>query len=381
MLDAGKTDGAVSARGAVDGWPDVSFVVPCYNVASTLPQAIASLLAQTYDAIEIVAVDDASTDATLRELHAWAAADARVRVVEHPLNRGYGAAMNSGIAEARGTWIGILEPDDWVRPGMVSALLSAARGIEARVDVVKAPYLRVVERLGRAQFSQCAYRGRVEPTGTPFALGGEASAQLLRQHPSIWSALYCREFLDEAGIGFPEHPGSGWADNEFFYRSLLGAKCIVYVDEPFYCYREDTPEQLAQTVRAHPCLPLQRWLDLDDVVRELGVQDGALLQAHTTRAFDYLSSCIDAGVANQEDVAALRACVFARLDPARVAAEEAIAPELKRLFAVETGTHYDEATAQQLFSHYRRSEFAYMVRSNGASFAARHLARYLLKRG
>lgn len=416
----------------------VSIIVPCYNVAPTLDQALGSLCAQTYTNLEIIAVNDASTDETPAKLDKWAQGDARIQVIHNVQNCGYGASMNKGLSAAQGSWIGILEPDDWVLPTMVETLVGAAEAAVApgradvagaadvaqagggaqgagaadvvqvagaqvaqkadaagaqvaqkadaagtqvaqgEIEVIKAPYIRVSQQGAKQDYAQCAYRFRVQPVGTPFRLG-EENVQLLRQHPSIWSALYRKAFLDKANIRFPEHPGSGWADNEFFYRTLLEASNIVYVDEPFYCYCEDSTDQEQAALRAHPTLALQRWIDLDNILKTMPEQGKPVLLAHTLRAFDYLASTLDAVGEADERIAALQQEVFDRLDPALVAEEGGIAPRLKEQFAHARGLAFDKKQARRLYTRYRRKEFTYMIKSNGPGFALRHLVGYVTR--
>ena len=96
--------------------PWVSVVVPAYQGGAYLDQALTSLAAQTDKNWECVIVDDASPDDTGARAAAWAARDARFRVLTHDRNQGTLAAKNHGIAEARGTWIKPLDQDDRLHP-------------------------------------------------------------------------------------------------------------------------------------------------------------------------------------------------------------------------------------------------------------------------
>jgi len=104
----------------------VSVLVPTYNSAATLPRAVQSALAQDLRDLEILIIDDGSSDATAAVATAQAAADPRVRVISLPVNRGKPAAMNTGIAQARGEWIAVLDADDWYAPHRLGVMLAAA---------------------------------------------------------------------------------------------------------------------------------------------------------------------------------------------------------------------------------------------------------------
>ena len=92
--------------------PQISVLVPVYNVAPYLEQCLSSLTGQTFQNIEIICVDDGSTDGSGRILDDHAAVDSRIRVV-HKSNSGYGKTMNIALDLAKGDYIAILESDDY----------------------------------------------------------------------------------------------------------------------------------------------------------------------------------------------------------------------------------------------------------------------------
>ena len=360
--------------------PYVSILVPVYNASATLAQALGSLARQTFSNIEILLIDDASTDDSPAMLAAFAERDPRASLLTHRANAGYGAAMNDGLALARGEWVGILEPDDYLEPSFVETLLKAVSPHENNgvfPDVAKAAYWRISHENGAEVSTPCAYRGRVKPVGKPFALGARANRNLFQHHPSIWSALYRASFLREGGIRFPEYPGAGWADNEFFYRTLLGARAIVYVDKPLYCYREDSESEELAFFARNPLLPLTRWFALDAIVEDLGVSAEPVLEAHTVRGFDYLDSTVRAGAGSNPQVVELRDAMFARMSPERVFSQTLIPPRMKQLFASVRGLPFDERRAQLLYAHALLGETARMLRYNGPAFFVEHLGRFL----
>lgn len=104
--------------------PLISIIVPVYNVAEYLPQCLDSLVAQTYENIEIIAVDDGSTDGSGTILDEYAARDARVRPV-HIENDGVSNARNVGLSLVRGEFVGFVDSDDWVDTDMYARLAAA----------------------------------------------------------------------------------------------------------------------------------------------------------------------------------------------------------------------------------------------------------------
>jgi glycosyltransferase involved in cell wall biosynthesis len=102
----------------------VSVIVPAYNAQPFIEPAVASALRQTEQRIEVIVIDDASTDATADIVSGMRAQDARVRLLQNPTNLGPGAARNRGLAAARGSWIALLDADDLFEPQRLARLLA-----------------------------------------------------------------------------------------------------------------------------------------------------------------------------------------------------------------------------------------------------------------
>ncbi len=123
------------------GDPVVTVVVPVYNSAATLARAVHSVLNQTLAALELLIVDDGSTDNSFAIAREMAAADARVRAVRLPSNRGKPAAMNHAMDLARGRWIAVLDADDRYLPERLATLIAA--GEASGADLVADNQLHV----------------------------------------------------------------------------------------------------------------------------------------------------------------------------------------------------------------------------------------------
>src|ERR1700760_1348859 len=104
----------------------VSVIVPAYNAQTFIRESIQSALQQSYPLIEVVVVDDCSSDETALVHAQIAAADPRVRVLRNATNVGPAAARNRGIAEAKGAWIALLDADDAFEAARIKKLLGAA---------------------------------------------------------------------------------------------------------------------------------------------------------------------------------------------------------------------------------------------------------------
>lgn len=344
------------------------------NVERYLDQCLTSIENQTHRDLEIICLNDGSTDGSLAIMQAHAARDARVRVIDKP-NEGYGATCNRGLSEATGEWIAIVEPDDWVEPGMYHDLLALVDSLGGRVDIAKSAYWRVYEDGKRPLKVKCAYYRRVKPPTQPFAIG--QAAELLSHHPSIWSAIYRRSFLEEKGIRFREYPGAGWADNPFLVETLCQTNSIAYLDEPYYCYREDTIEKGIAFAQRNPLLPLERWHDMMDVLERLGVTDREVLRAQSLRGITYCCTTIEACGLDADGVREAVTRVFSRMDPELVLSDRRIKPGEKRLFAQLMGLP-DPHVSEISYVPELIRQGIHRMRTCGLSYTLASVRQYLL---
>ena len=114
--------------------PLISVVVPVYNTEKYLSRAIESIMRQTYENLEILIINDGSTDNSGHLCDEYAAKDDRIHVI-HQENCGVSAARNTGLDAARGEWIGFVDSDDWIDPSMYEKLLNAAQGRGSKIVV------------------------------------------------------------------------------------------------------------------------------------------------------------------------------------------------------------------------------------------------------
>ncbi|MFZ5975648.1 MAG: glycosyltransferase family 2 protein [Bacillota bacterium] len=112
----------------------ISIIVPVYNAQNTLGRCIESILAQAHTAFECILVDDGSTDGCASMLDAYAQKDKRIRVI-HTENKGVSSARNTGLSVARGDYIGFVDADDWIEPGMFEHLYGLIEREQADIAV------------------------------------------------------------------------------------------------------------------------------------------------------------------------------------------------------------------------------------------------------
>lgn len=314
----------------------VSVILPIYNAEPYLDQALSSVRNQTHKNLEIICVNDGSTDQSLAIIERHAAEDERIVVVDKK-NEGYGAGCNRGLDEAHGQWIAIVEPDDWIEPGMYADMLAFAAGFLQRIDVIKTPYWRIKNPNTPAEAKlNCPFVRRIHTSKEPFSIA--ECPELLRHHPCIWTALYRRDFLVDKGIRFKPIPGAGWADNPFLLETLCQARAIVYLDQAYYCYREETDDKTASFHERQWRVPFERWADMQEIIERLGVTDPGVLSAHIKRGFTYAGGVLEFNNMDENpEIAEAIKAMFEKMDPALAFAEKDTPPGIKRLFAEVRG--------------------------------------------
>src|SRR4051812_27875179 len=215
--------------------PMVSVVIPAFNVAEYLPATLRSILAQTFTDLEVVVVDDGSTDDTPAILDAVAANDPRVRPIHRPANLGRSAARNHGIDLARGTWVCPMDADDlWFR-GRLRELVAASEqypAVEAFTDDLIEFTVRPDGGIDLGQ----RYVSRVS-----WWMGGTHPLRLgpwFRDRECHMRAFIRRDLIERHGIRFPEELSAG-EDLAFYLQVAFASDAPppVRVAQANYYYR------------------------------------------------------------------------------------------------------------------------------------------------
>lgn len=202
----------------------VSIIVPVYGVEPYLRRCVDSLLAQTHRNIEIILVDDGSTDRSGEICDEYATLDARVRVIHQP-NAGVSVARNTGIEAAGGRWLSFVDPDDWIDLRMIANLLESAADVEADLVVCGFQYVEpgaepVVSRSSRT----------IELTARrALTLYGGPQNDLMT---SSCAKLYLAALVKDSWF-----PVDRFFEDEFFtYRVVAQARKVATRDDEMYYY-------------------------------------------------------------------------------------------------------------------------------------------------
>ena len=222
--------------------PAISVVIPTYNAAKFLREALDSLLAQTFPDWEAVCVNDGSTDNSLEILQEYAARDGRFHILDGP-NGGYGKAMNRGMDAARGKYMAILEPDDILPPNAYKTLFNLAE--EHGTDVTRGGLCQFYEENGEKTFNHPVDFCVKDRVFCPRYHGN-----VFFMAPNTVCALHRMDFLRGMSIRYHESPGASFQDTSFFFRSLAFAQSMLVTGAVVYLYRQDNPASSINTIDA-----------------------------------------------------------------------------------------------------------------------------------
>ena len=245
----------------------VSVLVPVFNVESYLVECIDSIINQKIKNIEIICINDGSTDSSIDILKRYAASDNRIRIIDKK-NEGYGKALNDGFAIATGEYIAIVEPDDYIPYNMLSDLYDIAEKNE--LDFVKADFYRFVTNkngdmrliYNHLDRTNSFYNRVIDTSNTP-----EVCKFIL----NTWCGIYRRNFLKEFNILHNTTPGASFQDNGFFWQTTIYAKRAMFINKPYYLNRRDNPNSSVKSRNKVYCMSeemsfIQKKLEQDEKI-------------------------------------------------------------------------------------------------------------------
>lgn len=210
----------------------VSIIVPVYNVEKYLPICIDSIICQTLREIEIICVDDGSTDNSSVILDQYAIKDERIKVV-HKKNGGYGKAVNIGMDLAQGEYVGIVDSDDYILPEMYEILYMNAK--KNNLDMIKSDFFLVYDeyllKLHNSKLND--YYNKV--------LESHYRKWYYLFIMNTWTGIYKRKFIRENSIKHNETAGASYQDNGFWIQTVSMCNNAMWLDQAFYMHRLDNP--------------------------------------------------------------------------------------------------------------------------------------------
>ena len=244
----------------------VSVIIPVYNTDHYLEQCLDSVVSQTLQDIEIICVDDGSTDRSPEILRRYEAEDARIRIVSRE-NGGLGCARNSGTEIATGEYLAFLDSDDWLDPEVLKK--SYDRITKDDADICIFGRFNHLEGCGGNRCYRLLPKRKVYPREQPFSIGGNPESLIGLSDMIVWNKLYRRSFLEENRIRFL--PVRRAEDVFFTMVALCAAKRINILNEALIHYRVMRPDSLTATLYEDPEEYIDIWLTTAEELRKRGV--------------------------------------------------------------------------------------------------------------
>lgn len=279
-------------KDAAKQMPTVSVVVPIFNQERYLEKCLDSLLAQTLPDIEIIGVDDGSSDKSGEIIDAYAAMHDNIRAI-HQANAGLGPARNTGIEAANGRYIGFVDSDDWVHPDMYKQLYEIAVGTSADI-IVEGHEEWTNGKLASKHSHPLAGRmllGRVEVDACRELFYGRSphDGETIPYPVSVWSQLYRRDLIESVRARFHEVLSEDVFFNLDVYKA---AENVVFTGACGYCYRKDMQESITRTFTSEKTRRYTDFFNLLGCYAQAEVDPDATLLRARRKMVDYCRSYV-----------------------------------------------------------------------------------------
>lgn len=258
---------------------DFSIIIPVYNVEKYLADSVESALNQQGVSLEVVLVDDASTDKSGALCDVFQKRDKRVKVVHNEKNSYVGAARNKGLSLSEGEYVYFLDSDDVMEDGVLLYVKSIIEGQEEKPDVV-------------ASFVHCTKK----PDGSKKLHSDKNWSLPVRTRINVFSPFvgqnfYRRDFLSRVNIPFDEHRMLA-EDRKWLMENIRFAKSVATADRPFYAYTMRREGSLLNLIRADSLeYSLSEMKKLFDGLPDSGYEDGGALKRKIADHYLTIAAC------------------------------------------------------------------------------------------
>ena len=261
--------------------PQVSVVIPVYNIEAHLRQCLDSVAGQTLSDLEVVCVDDGSTDASPAILEEYAQKDPRFQVIRQA-NAGPGAARNRGMERSSGRYLIFLDSDDWFEPDFLERMTARAEETGADVTICRADEFDT--HSGQVYDGSWMLKTQLLP-GAVFSPREAAGAVFQFTYGWPWDKLYRRDYILKEKFQYPDLAVS--QDLVFVYPSVFCAGRIAVLDRVLIHHRVNRLSSVSNSRHLHPDVPCRAMQLLHQELQQRGLFD-AYEQSFLSWAMDFL---------------------------------------------------------------------------------------------
>jgi len=239
--------------------PKISIIIPVYNAAEYLRECIDSVVSQSYENLEIICIDDGSTDNSISIIEEYVKADDRVKLIKQK-NLGAAYARNAGVQIASGEYISYIDADDFISQGLYEEFIRVLNSLNRDIDIFifNAAYF---DSVAKKNISNCF---------VDLSCWNNHSSELsihtfrdcrniFTKNVAVWNKIYRKTFLTENNINFPD--GMKYEDVYYYTVTMIKANSIVIDDKLFYNYRDMSSVGSASNEKS------KRVLDIFDAIK------------------------------------------------------------------------------------------------------------------
>ena len=231
--------------------PQVSIIVPVYNVENYIERCLNSLVNQTFKDIEIITINDGSTDKSLELINKYVKEDIRVSVIDLG-DEGVSYCRNLGIEKANGKYIMFVDSDDWIDSSMVEVMYKKAE--ENKLDLVMCSYIREFKDHSKEKIfnlpQEIIYKDNEVKNELLRKLVGPikeelSNPEMLDALGTVWGKLYRADILKENKIKFVDLKEIGSAEDTLFNIFTFNyLSKVMFLNKPMYHYWRDNPKSV-----------------------------------------------------------------------------------------------------------------------------------------
>ena len=266
---------------------EVSIIVPIYNVENYLEKCLKSIIEQTFQDIEIICVDDGSTDNSSKILNEFAQKDSRIKIIKET-NQGVFAARHNGLKNATSKYILFIDSDDWIDKNLIKKTLDCIKKYNTDVVVYGAYSVRN-SKLSKGMYSVNKIPKKYKEKVLTIK---DYEDNLFYIPPTAWNKLYKKEFLDTHNIKFQEIRNG--EDQIFYLHTILTARNIYIIDENLYYYTKNRTGSITYSYRKTTDSPISNFYIAEHLLNALSVKEkfiNQIINKYFSKTLSWFGKC------------------------------------------------------------------------------------------
>ena len=267
----------------------VSVIIPVYNVEKYLSKCLDSVIGQTFKDIEIICVNDGSTDNSSKILETYQAKDDRMKVITQK-NGGLFSARHSGMKLAEGEFILFVDSDDWIDPTLIEKAVENIEKSNAEVLIFGAYSVK----------NNTPTKGMYSTEKIPNSCKNKTvllkdfEDNLFCFPPTAWTKLYRKKFLDDNTIRFQEIRNG--EDQLFYLHMLLTAKSIYVLNENLYYYLKKRSGAITSKRKKTSASPIENFYNAEQLLDDLNFTDkyiNQIINKYFNKSLSWYGKCAE----------------------------------------------------------------------------------------